>query len=185
MREIAKAITGTKPEIERILVEGCSHNDRFAQKELYNRYCDAMYTVAFRIVNDKEEAHDALQEAFIQIFRDIKQFRFESTLGSWIKTIVIRTTLKQLKKNLRYETSSYDDLTENQPLVFPDMLSGEYLEKMILSLPEGYRTVFLLTEVEGYSHQETAQMLGISIGTSKSQLHHAKNMLRKRLSTFI
>lgn len=185
MREIAKAMTGSKQDIERILVEGCSRNERFAQKELYTRYCDAMYTVAFRIVNDKEEAHDALQEAFIQIFRDIKQFRFESSLGAWIKTIVIRTTLKQLKKNLRFETSNFDEIAENQPLVFPDMLNGEYLEKMILSLPEGYRTVFLLTEVEGYSHQETAQMLGITVGTSKSQLHHAKNMLRKRLSTFI
>lgn len=178
-------MTETKPDFERILVEGCSRNDRFAQKELYNRYCNAMYTVALRIVNDKEEAHDALQEAFIQVFRDIKQFRFESSLGAWIKTIVIRTTLKQLKKNLRFESSSFDDMTENQPLIFPDMLSGEYLEKLILSLPEGYRTVFLLTEVEGYSHQETAQMLGITVGTSKSQLHHAKNLLKRRLSTFI
>lgn len=185
MKDTAKAMTETKPDFERILVEGCSRNDRFAQKELYNRYCNAMYTVALRIVNDKEEAHDALQEAFIQVFRDIKQFRFESSLGAWIKTIVIRTTLKQLKKNLRFESSSFDDMTENQPLIFPDMLSGEYLEKLILSLPEGYRTVFLLTEVEGYSHQETAQMLGITVGTSKSQLHHAKNLLKRRLSTFI
>ena len=133
-------------------------------------------------MNNRDDAHDVLQEAFIQVYRDIKQYRFESTLGSWIKTIVIRTSLRQLYKNRRLEFADMDEVKSEGSVLIPDTLSKEYLEKVILSLPDGYRTVFLLTEVEGYTHEETASILGISTGTSKSQLHHAKNMLKRRLA---
>jgi RNA polymerase sigma-70 factor (ECF subfamily) len=82
----------------------------------------------------------------------------------------------------------FADMEEAQgddTILIPDTLNSEYLEKVILSLPDGYRAVFLLTEVEGYTHEETGKMLGISSGTSKSQLHHAKKMLRNRLSAFM
>jgi RNA polymerase sigma-70 factor (ECF subfamily) len=78
-----------------------------------------------------------------------------------------------------------DEAKSDEMILIPDTLNSEYLEKVILSLPDGYRTVFLLTEVEGYTHEETARMLGISTGTSKSQLHHAKKMLKNRLSTLM
>jgi len=166
-------------------VHGCTRNDRIAQRDLYNKYCDAMFTIAYRIVNNRDDAHDALQDAFIQVFRDIGQYRFDSTLGAWIKTIVVRTSLKLLSKNRNLAFADMDEVKSDEMILIPDTLNSEYLEKVILSLPDGYRTVFLLTEVEGYTHDEAAKMLGISAGTSKSQLHHAKKMLKNRLSALM
>ncbi len=185
MREIVRLVPGNKPEVERELVERCIRNDRIAQRDLYYRYCDAMFSTAYRIMSNRDDAQDVLQDAFIQVFRDMRQYRFESSLGSWIKTIVIRTSLRQLYKNRRLEFTELDEVRSEGAILIPDTLSSEYLEKVILSLPDGYRTVFLLTEVEGYTHEETARELGISIGTSKSQLHHAKNMLKRRLSVLL
>jgi len=183
LRNVVRLITGTKSEIERELVHGCTRNDRIAQRDLYHKYCDAMFTIAYRIVNNRDDAHDALQDAFIQVFRDIGQYRFDSTLGAWIKTIVVRTSLRLLTKNRNLAYADMDEAKSDEMILIPDTLNSEYLEKVILSLPDGYRTIFLLTEVEGYTHEETANMLGISPGTSKSQLHHAKKMLKNRLSS--
>jgi RNA polymerase sigma factor (sigma-70 family) len=165
-------------EIEKI-IDACRQNKRRAQKRLYELYCDAMFTTAFRITNNSDDAHDVLQDAFIEVFRHIKSFRGESTIGAWIKTIVVRKALKKMK-----ELKFYDDYEENGlnlPLEFPDDLSGEYLEQMILSLPQGYRTVFLLFEVEGYTHKEVGEMLGITEGGSKSQLSRARKILKKKV----
>jgi RNA polymerase sigma-70 factor (ECF subfamily) len=184
LRNVVRLFTG-KSEVERELVLGCTRNDRIAQRDLYTKYCDAMFTIAYRIVNNRDDAHDALQDAFIQVFRDIGQYRFDSTLGAWIKTIVVRTSLRQLSKNRNLAFADMDDVKSDEMILIPDTLDSEYLEKVILSLPDGYRTVFLLTEVEGFTHEETAKMLGISPGTSKSQLHHAKKMLRNRISALM
>jgi RNA polymerase sigma factor (sigma-70 family) len=170
--------TDELPESE--LIKRSIRNNRKAQKLLYYKYCNAMFGTAYRIVNDREEANDALQDAFIQIFRDLKNFRNESTLGSWMKTIVIRAALKRLRNRLEFQ--SVDD---SAIYLLPDHfihLDAEYLEKAILSLPAGYRTVFLLVEVEGYNHKEVGKMLDISESTSKSQLSRAKKMLREILT---
>lgn len=167
-----------KTETEKI-IEGCRHNNRKAQKALYDLYCDAMFTTVYRILNHRDDAHDVLQEAFIEVFKHIRSFRGDSTVGAWIKTIVVRKALLKIRK-----TKPTDQLDENGydvPVAFPDDLTGEYLEQLILSLPEGYRTVFLLVEVEGYSHRETGELLGISEGGSKSQLSRAKKLLRKKI----
>jgi RNA polymerase sigma factor (sigma-70 family) len=180
LRNVVRLITGNKSDIERELVHGCTRNDRIAQRDLYQKYCDAMFTIAYRIVNNR-----ALQDAFIQVFRDIAQYRFDSTLGAWIKTIVVRTSLRLLSKNRNLAFADMEEVRSDEMILIPDTLNSEYLEKVILSLPDGYRTVFLLTEVEGYTHEETGKMLGISAGTSKSQLHHAKKMLKNRLSALM
>ena len=166
-------------ETEVELLEGCLQNVRKAQKKLYYKYCNAMYSIAFRILKNEDDASDALQEAFIQVFKDLKTFRKESTIGAWIKTIVIRTALRKLKKNVF--TEEMNDRTINMPAQNSCTLTNEYIEKTILALPTGYRTVFLLIEVEGYSHKEVAEMLKISEGTSKSQLFYAKKHLRNLL----
>jgi len=148
---------------------------------LYERYCNAMYTTAYRILNDYDLANDAIQEAFIQVFRIIGQFEQRSTLGSWIKTIVIHASLKILKKQ---KALVFVDLTDSiKHISWEDPMSGEHLEKAILSLPSGYRAIFLLIEVEGYKHKEVAEMLNISTGTSKSQLFHAKKYLKNILTS--
>lgn len=162
--------------IESELIESCIANDRLAQKELYDRYKKAMYTVAYRITGEYDLANDVLQDAFINIFRALPKFRRESTLGAWIKTIVVRAALKKIKKKPREE--SLEDYHTGHLVDWGDYLQAEYLEKAILALPEGYRAVFVLIEVEGYSHKEVGDMLGISTGTSKSQLFYAKRKLR-------
>lgn len=164
------------------LIEGCRKNKRKYQKRLYEQYCDAMYTVAFRMVNDTDLASDVLQEAFIQVFRDIDQFRGDASIGAWIKTIVVRSALKKLKSETW--TLPLEDSTNGEPVEWPDQMLGQDLEKAILSLPAGYRSIFLLVEVEGYKHKEVAEMLGISEGTSKSQLFYAKKQLQKILKDF-
>ncbi len=166
-------------ELERKLITGCLAQDRRAQKELYDRYKDAMFTLSYRITNDKDLAADVLQEAFLGVFRGMHQFRFESTLGAWIKTILVRTAYKKLRKQPL--TEMLDESHIGEQLDWGDFLNVEYLEKAIQGLPDGYRSVFVLIEVEGYTHKETAAMLGISVGTSKSQLFYAKKTLQKKL----
>lgn len=167
------------PEVERQLLEGCLKQDRRAQRALYERYKDAMYTLAYRITGDFDLAHDVLQEAFLAVFRGIGQFRRASTLGAWIRTIVVRTAYKKLKRSPTMEP--LEDHHTAEMIDWGDYLDATYLEQAIQALPAGYRSVFVLIEIEGYAHKEVAEMLGISVGTSKSQLYHAKKYLKKTL----
>ena len=163
------------------LVNACLLNDRKAQCLLYERYKRAMVTKAFRILNDYDLANDALQDAFVEVFRDLKNFKFQSTLGAWIKIIVLRNALKIQRFEAKFET--FQDI-HDQEIYFSDELTGEVLDKAIRSLPDACRAVFLLIEVEGFQHKEVAEMLEISEGTSKSQLNYAKKLLQKRLTFF-
>ena len=162
------------------LIEGCLVNDRLAQRELYKRYKDAMYTLAHRVMNDGELANDVLQEGFVKVFRNLDKFRRESTLGAWIKTIIVRTALSKAKRQPRFE--EIQDYHRSEYVDWGTRLDTEYLERAISKLPEGYRMVFVLVEVEGYTHKEVAQLLGISVGTSKSQLFYAKKKLRELIN---
>ncbi|MDD3860336.1 MAG: RNA polymerase sigma factor [Bacteroidales bacterium] len=157
-----------------ILIDGCLQDDRDSQKQIYDLYKDAMYSVCFRICGNYDDAKDALQEGFIEVFRCIDAFRAESSLGAWIKTIMVRRAIRKLKK-LRFEEIS---INMQEPVEFDSEISGDELHKAILMLDEGYRSVFVLYEVEGYSHREISIMLKISEGTSKSQLHYAKKKLQ-------
>lgn len=165
------------------LIQACLDNNPLAQKELYDKYSGAMFTTAYRITNDYEMAADVLQEAFVKIFRNLQQFRRESTLGAWIKTIVVRTALSKIKRKTHFE--ALEDHHTKDMVDWGHHLDVEYLERAIQSLPEGYRAVFVMVEVEGYAHKEVADMLGISVGTSKSQLFYAKKKLRQLLAPFI
>ena len=166
------------------LVQSCLKNDRTAQKNLYDKYKRAMYTLCYRITGDFDTANDVLQEAFIKVFRGLPSFRAESTLGAWIKTIVVRTAYSHLRKEKMF-FESLDEVRPDARVDWGHYLDAEYLEKAILALPEGYRTVFILVEVEGYGHKDVAKMLGISEGTSKSQLFHAKKKLREMLKNMV
>ena len=165
---------------EKELVQSCIANDRLAQKRLYEKYKRAMFTLAYRATGDHDMASDVLQDAFVKIFRALPSFRAESTLGAWIKTIVVRTAYSYLRKQKIFLEDI--DSIKNVPKVdWGHYLDTEYLEKAILSLPEGYRMVFILIEIEGYSHKEVAKLLNISEGTSKSQLFYSKKRLREIL----
>jgi RNA polymerase sigma factor (sigma-70 family) len=176
---------------EQNLIAACLAHDRLAQKTLYDRYKRAMYTLAYRITGNFETASEVLQDGFLQVFKGLENFRQESTLGAWIKTIMVRTAYKRLKTNVLTEElppsrhhRDFIDIQqyENENIDWGHTMDAEYLEKAIQSLPEGFRTVFTLIEIEGYTHRETADMLSISEGTSKSQLFYAKKRLRAILS---
>lgn len=167
-------------QTEKELVKGCLENNRIAQKRLFDSYKDAMYTAAYRILGNEHDASDALQETFIDVFENLSGFRFESTLGAWIKVILVRKAIRKLKFQ-----NDFQDLNEVEHL--PDDgwnldFTADDLDKAIGSLPDSARTVFLLVEVEGFKHHEVAVMLSISTGTSKSQLHYSKMLLRKKLN---
>ncbi len=159
---------------DEILLNACLRNNRKAQKELFNLYKNGMYTICLRITSDEEDAKDALQEGFISVFNSLKSFKGNSTIGAWIKTIMVRTALRKVKK-LHFEEIGN---VEPQTVSFDESFSGEVLHKAIMQLDAGFRTAFILYEVEGYSHKEIAEMTNISVGTSKSQLHYAKKKLQ-------
>lgn len=161
------------------LIAACKKNDRIAQRTLYDKYKRAMYTLAYRLTGNFDDADDVLQDAFIDIFRNLQNFRGESTIGAWIKTIVIRKAYKKIKGSVMPE--NIEDYQNVVITLSHEKIDAEYLEKAILSLPDGYRTVFLMLEIEGYTHKEVSEILGITEGTSKSQLFYAKKRLREML----
>lgn len=162
------------------LIDGCIKGDRTIQKALYDRYRKGMFTLAYRMVADRELAHDVLQDAFIEVFKSISQLRNEAVLAAWIRTIVTRKAIDKIRERKRLV---FDYLPEPETSTqFDDSFTGEQLHEAIQSLPEGNRMVFVLIEVEGYKHREVAEMLSISEGTSKSQLFYAKALLKKRLA---
>ena len=171
-----------KKRSEYQLIKGCQQKDRLAQKELYDKYKNAMFTLIYRITNDLKLSEEILQDAFMKVFKHINNFRGEASIGSWIKTIVTRTALEKVKQKIRFEPlegQAYEEVID-----WGHHLDIDYLEQAIQSLPEGYRAVFVLIEIEGYAHKEVSMMLGISIGTSKSQLYHAKRKLKELLTDF-
>lgn len=161
------------------LITGCLLHDRIAQRQLYDRYKKAMYTLAYRITGDFDDANDVLQDAFMDVFRHLDQFRGDATLGAWIKQIVVRKSTRK-KKTVIWE--NVDDYSGEVVDWGESEINAAHLETAVLSLPQGFRTIFVLAEVEGYTHREIAVMLNISEGTSKSQLYHAKRKLRTMLS---
>jgi RNA polymerase sigma factor (sigma-70 family) len=170
----------SRPSSDTKLIEGCLKNERSSQKQLYEKYKDAMYSIAYRILRNEDLACDALQEGFIRVFSSLGTFRFESTLGAWIKTIIVRATMRLLEQESR--KPEYDEDLFEQIISWDDNLTGELLDKAIARLSPGYRAVFVLIEVEGYSHKEVAEMLNISVGTSKSQLSRAKVCLQREIT---
>lgn len=167
---------------EKALIKLCLNDDRTSQRELFLAYKDAMFTVLYRLLGNVEDAEDALQDGFLKVFSNISSFQSKSTIGAWMKVIFVREALQRLRKNA-LDLTNIDDVPQVETnLSFDDALTGEVLENAILSLDDGFRTVFLLVEVEGYKHKEVADMLEISEGTSKSQLSRAKKKLQVQLT---
>ncbi len=168
------------------IVEACKRGDRKAQFELYKLYSRAMYNICVRMLGSAENAEDALQNSFIDVFTKLDTFRFESTIGAWIKRIVINNCINALKKR-RLEFSELTDNaqmpTEADPSVSEGFLNVPAIQKAIQQLPDGYRTVFNLYALEGYDHEEIGQILSISEATSKSQYSRAKARLREVLKS--
>lgn len=178
-----------KPITEEVnyLVEKCLNGSQKAQFELYHTYAKAMYNTCIRFLNDHRDAEEVLQNAFILIFNNLRSFRGESTIGAWIKKIVINQCINKLKeKTVVFQELNSDHFeipAENDNMDYPEFNQKmiPVINRAIANLPAGYRTVCNLYLFEGYDHEEIASILNISVTTSKSQYSRAKQKLRENL----
>lgn len=168
---------------EHKIIEGCKAQDPLFQKELVLRYSGLLLTVCRRYSRDHAAAKDVLQDGLIKILKAIPQYKPTGSFEAWMKRIVINTALqKQTKKSYFQELNGYDSLPEQE--IMPEAysrLQSEELIKLISDLPDGYREVFNLYALEGYSHNEISELLNISASTSRSQLSRARKILQKQL----
>ncbi len=168
---------------EHDIIKGCIRKDRQCQRALFDRYAGIMLTVCRRYTRHEMEAEDILQDALIKVYRNIEKFKFEGSFEGWIRRIVVNTALKNYKKSsVQKEQIGLESYQEGSmdPQVIAK-LGEEELMNLIARLPEGYRVVFNLYVVEGYSHKEIADMLQIQESTSRSQLVKARRMLQEML----
>lgn len=171
---------------EQILIDGVKAAKPSHQKALYEQYASQMFRVCLRYASDHEEAEDMLQDGFIKVFRDIAQFRSEGPLGAWIRKIMVNTALSHLRKKKDHilHVPDITTLATNYHVEGPSMESQMDAEKLLgylQHLPQGYRTIFNLYALEGYTHEEIAEKLQISVGTSKSQLFKARDYFKRIL----
>ncbi len=169
---------------EQELIQGCRRGDRAAQKRLYDTFSPKMYALCCRYVKDSMEAEDVLVTAFTKILDKIDQYKSEGSFEGWIRRVVVNEALTWLRRNrnmyLELELEAADYEPDYKSL--SDHLEAEDLMTMINDLPSGYRIVFNLYAIDGYSHKEIADQLGISENTSKSQLSRARTYLQKLLT---
>lgn len=169
---------------EKSLIERCIKEEGKAQKELYHLYAPSMMVVAMRYSKSDQEAEDALQEAFIKVFDKLETYRGEIGLKFWIKRIVVNTALNQQRSKLyMFPMVDISDVQENneRDISLADFHFKELLT-FIQALPAGCQAIFNLYAIEGYTHQEIAELLNVSVGTSKSQYSRAKLLLRERIN---
>ncbi len=166
------------------IIRGCQKMDRKAQKMLYERYSPILFGMAMRYASCRSEAEDMLQEAFINIFKHIEQFKGHGSFEGWMKRILINAAIGYIRKYKKHINDNFDEIQEIQikDVSFDEKdFTKEELLKAINELPEGFRLVFNLYAIEGYKHREIADMLEIQVGTSKSQYSRARKILMNKL----
>jgi len=167
------------------LVKRCLEKDGLAQKQLFDYYSKRMMGVCLRYSNDYEEAQDVLQMGFIKVFNKLETYNFEGVLEGWIRKIIVNTALDNIRKNKKnnenIELEKVDFQLNNNDENGFDALNAEDLLAIIQKMPTGFRTVFNLYAIEGYSHKEIAEQLNITISTSKSQYSRARVHLQNIL----
>ena len=170
---------------EQTILTACKRGDRSAQKELYDSLASKMFAVCLRFMSDREAAEDILQEGFITLFTRLDSYSGEGSFEGWARKIFVNTALMSLRKKDALKDSEdletardirSDGVTQLQDIGYHELL------KLIAGLPDGYRTVFNLSVIEGYSHKEIAQVLGITEATSRSQLQRARMLLQDKIS---
>jgi RNA polymerase sigma-70 factor (ECF subfamily) len=169
---------------EQELIQGCIAARPKAQKALFDIYAPKLYVVCLRYLKDQMRAQDVLQDTFVKIFANISNYKSEGAFEGWLKRIAVNTCLDQLRKDkklltdISIEDVSYQLATQSTSA---EKLMADDLLKLVQALPDGYRTVFNLFAIEGFSHQEIAQQLGISESTSKTQYLRARAYLKERI----
>ncbi len=188
-----KISSTSKPELKKLdyisthrdIVEECKRGNRQAQFELYRLYAKGMYNICLRMVGRENDAEDLLQNSFIDVFSKLHTFRYQSSIGAWIKRIVVNNCINFLKRKRIY----FEDLNNAYEYEFShqeeDLGGGKVnvdaIKQALYQLPDGYRVVFSLYSLEGYDHKEIAQILNVTEATSKSQYSRAKKKLKELL----
>jgi len=168
------------------LIEQSKKGDRKAQFALYHQYVDAMFQISLRMLNNQVDAEDVLQESFVKAFKNLKQFKYESSFGAWLKKIVINSCITYLNKRKLKWITVEEARIENAPvnnevdeIQLNQLPKIQKIKERIKELPDGFRVVLSLYLLEGYDHKEISQILNISESTSKTQYHRAKNKLKQ------
>ena len=169
------------------LIKGCKGNKPKAQKGLYETYARKMMAVCLRYTNDRESAQDLLQDGFIKVFTAIGTYSGNGSFEGWMRKIFVNTALEYLRKNdILRETVDIDspDTLKEPDYSALEKISADELMELVRELPTGFRTVFNMFAIEGYSHKEIGEALGINESTSRSQFTRAKKLLQKKLEPF-
>jgi len=178
-------VINTEPDLEDLknIVKGCASGDSNAQEKLYNMFASKMFGVCLRYAKDSMEAEDNLQEGFIKVFTNIKNFRHDGSLEGWVRRIMVNVSLEKYRKqHLTYpveDISVYDGQALTEEAL--DKSSLEDLFHLIQQLPPRYKMVFNLYVMEGLNHREISKKMGISEGTSKSNLARARDILKRKV----
>jgi len=181
----AESDAGPSPVSDHLLAQKAAEGDVQAFEELYVRHNRRVYSLCLRMTGNTAEAEDLTQESFIQLFRKIGSFRGDSAFTTWLHRLTVNQVLMHFrKKNVRVEKTTDEGEMPVQvvrgtedPTRMP-VVDRIALDRAVAQLPPGYRMVFVLHDVEGHEHEEIARMLGVAVGTSKSQLHKARMKLR-------
>lgn len=179
--------TGNHNISESDLIKGSIDGDRRMQEELYRRFSPKMYAVCLRYASNADEAQDILQDGFIKVFKKLDSFRGDGSFEGWVRRIFVNTAIEHFrrKKYMQPVTEKEENTIEGKYVSVLDDLAEQDILELVLQLSPGYRTVFNMYVVEGYSHKEIGEMLGISEGTSKSQLSRAKAILQDLVKKYI
>lgn len=168
------------------LIKGCIREDAGCQKNLFNRYAGPLLGVCYRYARNREDAEDILQDAFIKIFKKMEQFKGDGSFEGWMRKIIVNTALKKYTVSRYSKEFSVQEVKDPSDADMNDVPAFNHLTEkdllaLINNLPDGYRLIFNLYIIEGYRHEEIAEMLGIQPGTSRSQLVKARQLLQKEI----
>jgi RNA polymerase sigma-70 factor (ECF subfamily) len=167
------------------LIENCKKNDARAQGELYKLYSSKLFAICLKYSRNRAEAEDNLQDSFLTIFKKISQYNKKGSLEGWLKRVTINTTLQRYRKHKGIFDIINEEYIEDVTIeIDNDDIDIDFLLGCIQELPDRYRLVFNLYALDGYSHKEIAEMLSISIGTSKSNLARARMILKNKVELY-
>ena len=166
------------------LIENCKSNDTKAQSELYKLFSSKLFTVCLKYSRNYAEAEDNLQDAFLTIFNKIEQYKSKGSFEGWLKRVTVNTVLQQYRKEKVFDIVNETLVDEVEVEIDEDDLSIDYLLKIIQHLPDRYRLVFNMYVLDGYSHKDIADLLEINIGTSKSNLARARQILKQTIEDY-
>ncbi len=166
------------------LIENCKINDTKAQGELYKLFSSKLFSICLKYSRNYAEAEDNLQDAFLTIFNKMEQYKHKGSFEGWLKRITVNTVLQRYRNEKVFDIVNENTIEEAEVTIEEDSYSLDYLLQIIQELPDRYRLVFNLYVLDGYSHKDIADMLEINVGTSKSNLARARQILKKNIEDY-